>query len=278
MTLPGFIMSKQVRKFTVNDSGVSPVIGMILILAIVTVSIGIIYTAGIPMIENAKFSTHQQNIRNSFSVLHGDIEEVVRGPITGAGTARTTTISIDGGTLAVIPDNTRIEVSYNDGTTTTLSWSPGTTSYEYKNMNVAYENGGVFTKYSTGSIMEQEPLIYAGKLSGSNVGMMIHVINSTGANTSTSGKGKGNVRTSSVDDGVSKIDLGEVNTINTIYINITSQNYQAWDRYLNKTVSNAGASYSSTIFPTTDTVAAKITNTGMLILSIHETKIESVVG
>jgi hypothetical protein len=266
-------MSKQVKKFTVNDSGVSPVIGMILILAIVTVSIGIIYTAGIPMIDNAKLSTHQQNIHNSFSVLHGDIEEVVRGPITGAGTARTTTISMDGGTLAVIPNNTRIEVSYNDGTP--FSWSPGTTSYEYKNRIVAYENGAVFTTYPTGSIMEQEPLIYAGKLteSNSNVGMMIHVINITGANTSTSGKGKGNVRTSAVDDGVSKIYSGEVNTI---YINITSRNYQAWDRYLNKTVSNAGASYSST-FPDTDTVEAKITHSS-IILSIHETKIESVVG
>ncbi|MCG7848512.1 MAG: hypothetical protein MIO93_04955 [ANME-2 cluster archaeon] len=268
-------MSKQVKKFTVNDSGVSPVIGMILILAIVTVSIGIIYTAGIPMIDNAKLSTHQQNIHNSFSVLHGDIEEVVRGPITGAGTARTTTIPMDGGTLAVIPNNTRIEVSYIDGATTTLlSWSPGTTSYEYKNMIMAYENGAVFTTYPTGSIMEQEPLIYAGKLSGSNVGVMIHVINITGANTSTSGKGKGNVRTSAVDDGVSKIYSGEVNTI---YINITSRNYQAWDRYLNKTVSNAGASYSSTIIPDTDTVNAKITHSS-IILSIHETKIESVVG
>ena len=270
-------MSKQVRKFTVNDSGVSPVIGMILILAIVTVSIGIIYTAGIPMIDNAKLSTHQQNIHNSFSVLHGDIEEVVRGPITGAGTARTTTIPMDGGTLAVIPDNTRIEVSYNDVTTNTLSWSPGTTSYEYKNRIVAYENGAVFTTYPTGSIMEQEPLIYAGNLSGSNVGLMIHVINITGANTSTSGKGKGNVRTSAVDDGVSKIDLGEVNSISTIYINITSRNYQAWDRYLNKTVSNAGALYSSTIIPDTDTVNATIEHSS-IILSIHETKIESVVG
>ena len=60
-------MSKQLRKFSVNDSGVSPVIGMILILAIVTVSIGIIYTAGIPMIENAKLSTHQHGAINVLS-------------------------------------------------------------------------------------------------------------------------------------------------------------------------------------------------------------------
>lgn len=120
--------------------------------------------------------------------------------------------------------------------------------------------------------------MYAGKLSesNSNVGVMIHVINITGANTSTSGKGKGNVRTSAVDDGISKIYSKEVNNIS---INITSKNYQAWDRYLNKTVSNAGASYSSTIFPATDTVEAEITNPGFSLgLSIHETKIESVVG
>ncbi|MDW7775189.1 MAG: hypothetical protein SCH39_02495 [Methanosarcinales archaeon] len=268
-------MSKQLREFTVNDSGASPVIGMILILAIVTVSIGIIYTAGIPMIENAKLRAHQQNIQNSFSVLHGDIEEVVRGPITGAGTARTTTISMDGGTLAVLPNNTRIEVSYNDGTTTTLSWSPGTTGYEYKNRIVVYENGAVFTTYPDGSIMEQEPLIYAGKLRRSNVGVMIHVINISGTNTSASGKGKGQVRTFASGNGISKIFSGEVNSI---YINITSQNYDAWDKYLRTTFMNSGATYSST-FPSDNTVAAIITNPGFsLSLSIHETKIESVVG
>ncbi|MCL7412099.1 MAG: hypothetical protein M8353_00575 [ANME-2 cluster archaeon] len=268
-------MSKQVKKFTVNDSGVSPVIGMILILAIVTVSIGIIYTAGIPMIENAKSRAHQQNIHNSFSVLHGDIEEVVRGPITGAGTARTTTISMDGGTLAVLPDNTRIEVSYNDGTATTLSWSPGTTEYEYRNRIVAYENGAVFTTYPDGSIMEREPLIYAGRLRGSNVGVMIHIVNISGTNTSTSGKGKGQVRTFASGDDVSKIYSGEVNSIS---ISITSQNYEAWDRYLRSTFENSGATYTSTI-PSDDTVAAVITNPGSSIsLSIHETKVGSVVG
>lgn len=268
-------MSKQVRKFSVNESGASPVIGMILILAIVTVSIGIIYTAGIPMIENAKLRTHQQNIQNSFSVLHSDIEEVVRGPVTGAGTARTTTISMDGGTLAVLPDNTRIEVSYNDGTTTTLSWSPGTTMYEYRDRIVAYENGAVFTTYPDGSIMELEPLIYAGTLRGSNIGVMIHVVNISGANTSASGKGKGQVRTYASGDGVSKIFSGDVNNIS---INIISQNYEAWDRYLRSTFVNSGATYTST-FPSDDTVLAVITNPGSgITLSIHETKIESVVG
>ncbi|NOR59054.1 MAG: type IV pilin, partial [Methanosarcinales archaeon] len=44
-----------------DRSGVSPVIGMILILSIVVVSIGIIYTTGIPFIESMKHTTQVSN-------------------------------------------------------------------------------------------------------------------------------------------------------------------------------------------------------------------------
>lgn len=269
-------MSKEGSNFTDNDSGVSPVIGMILILVIVTVSIGIIYSAGIPMLDSAKLSTHLQNMQNSFSVLHNDIEEVVRGPITGAGTARTTSIPVDGGTLAVVPNNTRVSVSYTDvDGTTSQSWLPGTISYEYKNRIIVYENGAVFSTYPSGALMEIEPLIYVGKLDANNVGVMIHIINISGANMSSSGKGTTRIRTYAVDDEFSSIFTGDVSSVS---INITSQNYQAWDRYLNKSVSNAGATYSST-FSGDDTVSAVITNPDhSLGLSVHETKIRSTVG
>ncbi|MDF1558352.1 MAG: hypothetical protein P1P80_09305 [ANME-2 cluster archaeon] len=268
-------MSKKGQNFTDNDKGVSPVIGMILILVIVTVSIGMIYSSGIPMLDNAKISTHIQNIHNSFSVLHNNIEEVVRGPITGAGTARTTEISMDGGTLAVTPNNTKIEVIYINTITTTLSWVPGTISYDYKGTAVIYENGAVFTKYPSGSIVELEPLIYAANLNSGDVAIMIHIINISGANSSTGGKGTSRVRTYATEEGFSNIFTGEVTNVS---INITSQNYQAWDKYLNTTISRAGATYTSNFLPN-DTVVALITNPGGGIsLSIHETQIRSNVG
>lgn len=268
------MLSKAKRNFIDNNSGVSPVIGMILILAIVTVSIGIIYTAGIPMIDNAKFNTHVQIAQNSFSVLHNDIEEVTRSPITGVGTVRTTSISMDGGSLAVMPDSTRIDVSYNGGTAT-FSWVPGIISYEYKGTSVIYENGAVFTKYPSSSVMEMEPLIYAVNMSGNDVGIMMHIINISSINSSTGGTGTGKIKTSMADDGFNNIFTGNVTSV---AINITSQNYEAWERYFNKTLSYTGATYSST-FPSNDKVNILINNSGSGIrLSIHETDIKSIAG
>ena len=266
--------SKAKRNFIDNKSGVSPVIGMILILSIVTVSIGIIYTAGIPMIENAKLNTHIRIAQNSFSVLHHDMEEVVRSPIRGMGTVRTTSISMDGGSLAVMPDSTEIDISYNDGTAS-FSWVPGTISYEYKGTSVIYENGAVFTKYPTSSVMEMEPLIYSVNMSGNDVGIMMHIINISSINSSTGGTGTGKIKTSMADDGFNNIFTGNVNSV---AINITSQNYKAWERYFNKTLSYTCATYTST-FPSNDTVNILINNSGPGIrLSIHATDIKSIAG
>jgi hypothetical protein len=265
--------SKAKRNFIDNNSGVSPVVGMILILGIVIVSIGIIYTSGIPMIDNAKLNTHIQIAQNSFSVLHNDIEEVARSQITGVGTVRTTSISMDGGSLAVIPDCTRINVSYNGGNTP-YSWVPGTISYEYRGRSVIYENGAVFTKYPSFSVMEMEPLIYAVNMSGNKVGIMIHIINISSIDSSIGGKGTGKIKTSMADDGFNNIFTGDVTIV---AINITSQNYEAWGRYFNNTLSHTGATYSST--QSNDTVNILINSSSSGIkLSIHETDIKSIVG
>ena len=266
------MISKANRNFLDNNSGVSPVIGMILILAIVTVSIGIIYTAGIPMIDNAKLNTHIQIAQNFFSVLHNDVEEVVRTRITGVGTVRTTSISMDGGSLAVMPDSTGIDVSYNGGSP--YSWVPGIISYEYKGTSVIYENGAVFTKYPSCSVMEMEPLMYAVDMSGNDVGIMIHIINISGINSSIGGTGTGKIKTSMADDGFNNIFTGDVSSV---AINITSQNCEAWERYFNKTLSYTCATYSST-FPSNDTVNILINNSGSISLSIHETDIKSIAG
>jgi hypothetical protein len=264
---------KSKKNFIDNNSGVSPVVGMILILAIVTVSIGIIYTAGIPMIDNAKLNTHIQIAQNSFGVLHNDIEEVTRSPITGVGTVRTTSISMNGGSLAVMPYSTKIDVSYNGGPA--FSWVPGIISYEYKGTSVIYENGAVFTKYPSSSVMKMEPLLYAVNMSGNDVGIMMHIINISSINSSIGGTGTGKIKTSMADDGFNNIFTGNVTSV---AINITSQNYEAWERYFNKTISYTGATYSST-FQSNDTVNIFINNSGPGIkLSIHETDIKSIVG
>lgn len=254
-----------------DRSGVSPVIGMILILSIVVVSIGIIYTTGIPFIDSIKYTTQVSNAKNSFSVLQNDVLEIINGPVTGAGMGRITKVKMGGGSIFVEPQNTEIQISYS-GSSNPVTAVPGTISYKYKLRSVVFENGATISKYSTGSFMEIDPLIYASDLGSGNIGLMIHIINVTGANSSIGGEGTGKIRTSFEERG--NLYSGEVNSVN---ITISSQNDDSWGRYFNDTLLNAGlASSDFSVDQSGGNVEIRIYVSGSgnyIQLSIYETKI-----
>ena len=258
------------RNLLADRSGVSPVVGMILILSIVIVSVGIIYTTGIPFIDSIKYNTQVSNARNSFSVLQNDILEIINGPVTGAGMGRITKVEMGGGSIFIEPGNTKIQINYT-GSSDPVTAVPGTITYKYRSRAMVFENGGVFSNYATGSFMEFEPLIYASDLGSGNIVLMIHIINVTGANSSTGGEGTGKIRTSFED----RVNLysGDVDCVN---ITISSQNNDSWGRYFNYTLSNAGLDYSSgdfTIDQSSGKVEIKISGGNYIHLSIYETKI-----
>lgn len=254
-----------------DRSGVSPVIGMILILSIVVVSIGIIYTTGIPFIESMKHTTQVSNAQNSFSVLQNDVLEIINGPVTGVGMARISKVDMGGGSISVEPQNTKIQINYT-GSSNPVTAIPGTISYKYKSRGVVFENGAIFSRYSTGSFMEIDPMIYASDLGSGNIGLMIHIINVTGANSSIGGEGTGKIRTSFNERG--NLYSGEVNSVN---ITISSQNNDSWGRYFNDTLSNTGlASSDFSVYQSGGNVEIEIDVSGSgnyIQLSIYETKI-----
>ena len=254
-----------------DRSGVSPVIGMILILSIVVVSIGIIYTTGIPFIDSIKYTTQVSNAKNSFSVLQNDVLEIINGPVTGAGMGRITKVKMGGGSIFVEPQNTEIQISYS-GSSNPVTAVPGSISYKYKSRSVVFENGATISKYSTGSFMEIDPLIYASDLGSGNIGLMIHIINVTGTNSSIGGEGTGKIRTSFNERG--NLYSGEVNSVN---ITISSQNNDSWGRYFNDTLSNTGlASSDFSVYQSGGNVEIEIDVSGSgnyIQLSIYETKI-----
>lgn len=256
-----------------DRSGVSPVIGMILILSIVVVSVGIIYTSGIPFIDSIKYNTQVFNAQNSFSVLQNDVLEIINGPVTGVGMGRITKVEMGGGSIFVEPDNTEIQINYT-GSSDPVTAVPGTITYNYRSRSVIFENGGVFTKYTTSSFMEIDPMIYATDLGSGNIGLMIHIINIIGPNSSIGGQGTGKIRTSFEER--TNLYSGEVNSVN---IKISSQNSDSWGRYFNDTLSNAGLDHSSGDFRVDQSsnnveIGIDVSGGGNYIqLSIYETKI-----
>lgn len=259
-----------------DTNGVSPVIGMILIISIVTISIAIIYTSGLPFIDTAKYNTQLTSARNSFTVLHNDILEVANGPVTGAGTGRITKLDIGGGSLSVEPNETTIIISYTGAMTDPETFTPGTITYYNKGRSVMYENGAVFSNYGAGSFMEIEPLMYAADLGPNSVGLMIHIINIIGSNTSVAGTSTGKIRTF-----MTKEVEGRSMYVDDVTITISSRNNDSWGRYFNETLTEAhlqsGSGFSiSTIAENTEQI--KINGSGTtedIYLSIYWTEIES---
>lgn len=267
------LLPNKYKKLLEDRSGVSPVIGMILILSIVVVSVGIIYTSGIPFIDSIKYNTQVFNAQNSFSVLQNDVLEIINGPVTGVGMGRITKVEMGGGSIFVEPVNTEIQINYT-GSSDPVTAVPGTITYNYRSRSVIFENGGVFTKYTTSSFMEIDPMIYAIDLGSGNIGLMIHIINITGPNSSIGGQGTGKIRTSFEER--TNLYSGEVNSVN---IKISSQNSDSWGRYFNDTLSNAGLDHSSGDFRVDQSsnnveIGIDVSGGGNYIqLSIYETKI-----
>jgi FlaG/FlaF family flagellin (archaellin) len=263
-----YLLPMNYKNLLKDRSGVSPVVGMILILSIVVVSVGIIYTMGIPFIDSIKYNTQVTNAKNSFSILQNDVLEIINGPVTGVGMGRITKVEMGGGSIFVEPDNTEIQINYT-GSSIPVTAVPGTITYDYQSRSLVFENGAVFSKYMTGSFMEIEPLIYASDLGSGNIGLMIHIINITGANSSIGGKGTGKIRTSFEE----RVNLysGEVKNVS---ITVSTRNNDAWGRYFNDTLSDCGlASSDFSVYQSGGNVEATISGGNYIQLSIYETKI-----
>src|SRR5688572_4221259 len=84
------------RRFGQHELGVSPVVGSILILAIMIVSIGGILTWGMPAIQGLQDHAEYQSVLTQFLQLDSDVRNL-RDPLN----TRVSTISVSQGTIAL---------------------------------------------------------------------------------------------------------------------------------------------------------------------------------
>lgn len=271
------MISVMMRAMLNSEDGVSPVVGMLLILTIIILSITVICVGGLPLINAARESAHLQGMRNSFAVLHADIEEVVRGPIVGVGPARITRMNVGGGALSVEP-NPIIGRFMVDNGTSVLDVNPGIITYEYAEQTIAYENGATFSRYRSGAVMDSTPLMYVQRADGNNITVMIHVVNITGTDSSVGGKGFAKVLTTY--EGFISCVSGETQpNAQTVTITIWSEYYDAWGKYFERELERIGANDTITYNDGSKTVTITITNidpgTPDIYLCVHETQISA---
>ena len=284
------------------DGAVATTVGVILVIAIATTMIAAIYAVGVPMLADARHNVNIQNAQHYFGILQSDISDL-KGPLSGVGPSRRTTVNLGGGTIAIMPDTptTKIQVSFKNETQphdyydvfTGTGLCVGNIEYTLEDDTIIYENGAVISRFSFGNpiITSRPNNIFIAPADGDNIIVHLRVIKLGGDLSSTGGSGTAYINSRFVEFD-NKTDFKDkpvaTTPCKTVTINITSEYHQAWERFFEGELTGAGltkkTSPSNTGFYI-DTSGNVVTiyiygkTTGYdIFLSVHETIIESSVS
>jgi FlaG/FlaF family flagellin (archaellin) len=220
------------------NCGASAVIGVLLMFALTIVSISAMLVYSVPMISDLQDSAQAQKIEQGFTILDSRTSKVA----LGESPLQTTSVSLMGGSINVnddtVDDKSSIRLVItnltNPGSSEEFNCSFGTIEYTKDNRKIAYEGGGVWSKYegSGGAVMISPPEFhYNGET------LTLPIMSITGR-SSSSGKGDTSIAVSS-DNRPSilfpntSISSSRTNPVTSdkVYIYIKSQYYDAWADY-----------------------------------------------
>lgn len=130
-----------------DNRGVSNQVGLILIFGLVIIAMGIIYTGAKPIVEGAIDSNHEMEMKQAFDLLYANLNEVAFGDAP----VRVTEMRTYKGSITV-SDSSYIKVG---NSTINL----GRITYEQGNKEIIVENGGVFERYETATLVNKKPSV-----------------------------------------------------------------------------------------------------------------------
>ncbi len=219
-------------KLITSEKADAEVIGHVIILGITMVGLSMIVLYGVPAIYSLKDMANIKNVEQTFTVLDSRASRVV----LGESPLQITNINLGSGSLTVEPNSTNTKSymvikSKNDTFNVTIPM--GKIKYTLGDRIVAYEGGGVWSKYLAGSVMLSPPEFHF-----NGVTLTLPVITFSG-NTSTGGTGSAAITFMKAQTLVLypnasfKNRTNPVNFTNTgkVYVNITSDFYDAWADY-----------------------------------------------
>jgi hypothetical protein len=217
-------------KLLKSETAASEVVGHAILLSITILGIGLITLYGVPAIYSLEDMANTRNVEQSFTVVDSQASRVT----LGESPLQITNINLGGGTLTVEPNSTN-HTSYMvvEGGNFNMTIPMGKIEYTLGDRIVAYEDGGVWSKYpSGGSVMLSPPEFHY-----EGVTLTLPVFNFSGSN-SVGGKGSAAV---SIKKNASKTQFptgygNRTNPVNfsltgKVFVNITSEYYLAWADY-----------------------------------------------
>lgn len=132
-----------------GDSGVSEIIGFIIVFAILLATISLVYLNAFPQLERTRDAEHVNNAQRAFSVLQDNINDiVVRGDSSRSTEISIRDTSLEVGGLSWV--NVSIGGEWSNSTVNPISYGTG-------GQSVVYENGAVIRVSGDGSSMAFEP-------------------------------------------------------------------------------------------------------------------------
>lgn len=202
-----------------NNAAVSETVGYILLLAIVTLSMGVIYIVGYPALQSNIDANAFESAEQNFIVLQSNMERVAfdQTPV------KVLKLKLQSSEIAT-SNRSSITIDY-DGNT--FFYPTGEIEYSKDNKAISYEMGSVFKRYPPSSVvMVSEPKIYTGKVNNVNV-TTIGIVSVNGHNDFISGNG---IVTLTMKNNESYMDTTSGRT--DVKIQINSTHAQKWEEFL----------------------------------------------
>lgn len=214
-----------------DDRADAEVVGHAILLSITVLGVSMILLYGIPAISSLQDLANVKNSEQAFTVLDSRTSRAALGDAP----RQITDFNLAGGYLSVIPNSSEasyILLEFKNETTIINSTSipMGKIVYRLGDREIAYEGGGVWSKYPAGSIMLSPPEFHY-----NGITLTLPVINISG-NSSMGGNGVASINIEK--KGNAQRVYPSVNYTNPLPRNVTrvnvsiiSQYYDAWEDY-----------------------------------------------
>ena len=203
---------------------VSEVVGFVLVFALITSTVGVVYVVGFDGLEDARNAERLNNVERAFDVLADNVEDIHQ---EGAP-SRATELKLADGQLALGPE-THVNVSTDTRVLTNQSIRPLVFSSD--DTHIAYENGAVLRSQLGGAWMSQAPPFDLREVNGTKRLLFTVVDTNRQGTTGVGGDSTVLVRTVR-DDGPNavQVDTG-VTSVVTISLETTTARAAVWRRY-----------------------------------------------
>ncbi|MCT9096276.1 hypothetical protein [Haloarchaeobius sp. HME9146] len=216
-----------------DSRAVSDVLAFVIVFSIIITSVGVTYGIGFSSLGEFQEGEQKTNAARAFQALSVSLDDIQEGAAPG----RSGAIQLNEGTLQVEEQSQMtVEVALSNGTTWTVaSETTGSLQYSFENTDVAYENGAVFRKDGSASVMIEEPSFLCSESSDQAV-VSIVVLNSD--SNAIGGEINAEIISRQNDTDVLYPNLSRSSSVSAdnVTVDVPTSNFdQAWTRYFEDT-------------------------------------------